>query len=501
MNIRKFLLAASVFTLLSGAAFIHTVHAQNSDERTAGSKPGDAVSDSSETYRELNLFGDVFERVRAQYVDPVTDKKLIEYALNGMLSSLDPHSGYLNEEDFKEMQVQTRGEFGGLGIEVTMENGLVKVVSPIDDTPAFKAGVKAGDYITHLDGKPIVGMTLSDAVEKMRGKVGEPIKLTIRREGVSDPIQMTISRDIIKIKSVRSEVMDGNVGYIRITTFNQNTDTGLKKAFEDIKAKTGKNLAGYILDLRNNPGGLLDEAIAVSDAFLDKGEIVSTRGRHAEDTKRDNATPGDDANGLPVVVMINSGSASASEIVSGALQDHKRAIVLGTQSFGKGSVQTVIPVPGHGALRLTTARYFTPSGRSIQAKGITPDIIVPPAKIEQFDVERLKESDLRGALANPDSVVVIKKKDGADSAAGDQKEGPDTSKSDDMTKTTGSANVSGDSSKEGGNSKTTDDYQLARAIDLIHGVSLYEAHQQQSSMPVVDESKDASDKEAAPARK
>jgi carboxyl-terminal processing protease len=417
-----------------------------------------------------------------------------------MLSSLDPHSGYLNDDDFKEMQVQTKGEFGGLGIEVTMENGLVKVVSPIDDTPAFKAGVKTGDYITHLDGKPIVGMTLSDAVEKMRGKVGEPIKLTLRREGVSDPIQMTVVRDIIKIRSVRSEVMDGDVGYIRITTFNQNTDTGLRKAFEDIKAKTGDKLTGYILDLRNNPGGLLDQAIAVSDAFLDKGEIVSTRGRHAEDTKRDNATSGDDAHGLPLVVMINSGSASASEIVAGALQDHKRGIVLGTQSFGKGSVQTIIPVPGHGALRLTTARYFTPSGRSIQAKGITPDINVPPAKIEQFEVDRLKESDLRGALANPDGdIVVLKKKEGEDSSAKKPddavKNGPDANaKPEDSNKTTGAASATGDDKEGGKSDKTTDDYQLARAIDLIHGVSLYQANQQQAGKPVKQVEESAKDK-------
>lgn len=446
---RKFLL--TFHSLLMAGTFLTIPACAQDDDRTAGAAPATEVGNSSDTYRQLNLFGDVFERVREQYVDELTDEELVETAINGMLVSLDPHSAYLDEDDFAEMQVQTRGEFGGLGIEVTMENGLVKVVSPIDDTPAYQAGVQAGDFITHLDDEPIVGLTLSEAVDKMRGKVGTAIKLTIRRADTAEPIDISITRDIIKIKSVRHELKDNNVGYIRITTFNQNTDVGVKQAVDDIKAKAGENLLGYVLDLRNNPGGLLDQAIAVSDAFLEKGEIVSTRGRHEYDTKRDNSTPGDITDGLPVVVLINGGSASASEIVAGALQDHRRAIVLGTQSFGKGSVQTVIPLPGHGAMRLTTARYYTPSGRSIQAKGIEPDIIVEPAKIEQVAAQRLRESDLRGALENPDDA---------------KKEGEKPAES---TTETPVAATDGTLPEEGGA-----DYQLSRAIDLIRGVSLYE---------------------------
>jgi len=457
MLTRKIFLSVTTL-LLSGTMLAAPVMAQE-DDRTAGSKPAAEIGNSSETYRQLNLFGDVFERVREQYVDELTDEELVETAINGMLVSLDPHSAYLDEDDFAEMQVQTRGEFGGLGIEVTMENGLVKVVSPIDETPAYLAGVQAGDYITHLDDEPIVGLTLSEAVDKMRGKVGTAIKLTIRREGTAEPIDISIVRDIIKIKSVRHEVKEDSVGYIRITTFNQNTDTGLKKAIEDIKGKTGDKLLGYVLDLRNNPGGLLDQAIAVSDAFLDKGEIVSTRGRHEYDTKRDNSTPGDIADGKPVVVLINGGSASASEIVAGALQDHRRAIVLGTQSFGKGSVQTVIPLPGHGAMRLTTARYYTPSGRSIQAKGIEPDITVEAAKIEQLAGQRLRESDLRGALANPDDETKAKT---TPAPAADAKKPAEE-------KPTGEEGAAA-APEEG----EAGDYQLSRAIDLIRGVSLYE---------------------------
>jgi carboxyl-terminal processing protease len=429
------------------------------EERTAGTMPGE-VQDASETYRQLNLFGDVFERVRAQYVDEVEDKKLIETAINGMLLALDPHSSYMNNEEFDEMQVQTRGEFGGLGIEVTLDNGVVKVVSPIDDTPAYRAGVKAGDYITHLDGQPIIGLSLNEAVDKMRGKVGTQIKLTIRRENVPDPIELTLTRDIIKITVVKHDVLSGDIGYIRITQFNQNTDSGVKKAVAAIKEKTGGKLVGYIVDLRNNPGGLLDQAIAVADDFLDKGEIVSTRGRHEEDTKRDNATEGDIVDGLPIVVLINGGSASASEIVSGALQDHRRAILLGTKSFGKGSVQTVIPLPGHGAMRLTTARYYTPSGRSIQAKGIDPDIVVEQAKIEQLDSSgRLHEADLPGALANPNEIrsVPIDPTKETDKDKKDKDE-----KSDKKTEI------------EKPSSDKEDDYQLMRAVDLIRGVSLYE---------------------------
>src|SRR5438552_687269 len=338
-------------------------------------------ANSAETYKQLNLFGEVFERVRAEYVDEVSDDTLVESAINGMLTSLDPHSNYLNTKNFNDMKVQTRGEFGGLGIEVSMENGLVKVVSPIDDTPAARAGLKPGDLITHLDGEPVQGMTLPEAVEKMRGPVSSEIKLTIRREG-RDPFDVKLTRATIKIQSIRSHLEGDNIGYIRVTTFNEQTDTGLNNAMKSLKQQAGNKLVGVILDLRNNPGGLLDQAVAVSDAFLDKGEIVSTRGRRSEDAQRYNARQGDIATGLPVAVLINGGSASASEIVAGALQDHHRAILLGTRSFGKGSVQTIIPLAGHGAMPLTTARYHTPSGRSIQAKGSDPDIVVEAAKIE-----------------------------------------------------------------------------------------------------------------------
>lgn len=392
MLTRTKFLTLGLCTSLALASFLALpLYAQEKQQNKAVDEQSEAVKaeeaqaakdDYSETYKELNLFGDVFERVRSQYVEPVTDKELIETAVNGMLTALDPHSSYLDEDGFGDMQVSTKGEFGGLGIEVTMENGFVKVVSPIDETPAYEAGVLAGDYVTHIDKEPVMGLTLGEAVDKMRGLVGTDIILTIAREGSEGPEDITITRDVIKIKSVRSEIKN-NTGYVRITTFSQNTHDGLKKALKEFDEELGNKLAGYVLDLRNNPGGLLDQAIAVSDTFMDKGEIVSTRGREEEDTRRDNATPGDLGHGLPIVVLINGGSASASEIVAGALQDHKRAIILGTQSFGKGSVQTVIPLPGHGAMRLTTARYYTPSGSSIQAKGIEPDIIVEPAKVER----------------------------------------------------------------------------------------------------------------------
>ncbi len=391
---------------------------------------------NAETYRQLNLFGDVFERVRADYVEEVSDEKLIQAAINGMLTSLDPHSSYLDAKSFRDMQIQTKGEFGGLGIEVTMENGLVKVVSPIDDTPAFRAGLKPGDLITHLDGVAVPGLTLSEAVEKMRGPVNTDIVLTIRRDG-QKPFDVTITRAIITIKSVRSRI-EGDVGYIRITTFNEQTADGVVEAMAKFKEKLGPKLAGIVLDLRNNPGGLLDQAITVSDHFLDKGEIVSTRGRRSEDAQRYNARPGDLAEGLPIVVLINGGSASASEIVAGALQDHRRALVLGTRSFGKGSVQTIIPLAGHGAMRLTTARYYTPSGRSIQAKGIEPDIEVPAAKIEPIENgKRRREADLRNALKGE--------------GEGDDQAGKD-----------------GEDAK-----KPIEDYQLARALDLLRGLALY----------------------------
>ncbi|MSP81867.1 MAG: S41 family peptidase [Alphaproteobacteria bacterium] len=396
---------------------------------------GDAAS--NETYRQLNLFGDVFERVRADYVEEVTDSELIEAAINGMLSSLDPHSSYLNPENFEEMQVQTKGEFGGLGIEVTMENGVVKVVSPIDDTPAFRAGIEAGDFITHLDGEAVLGMTLSDAVDRMRGPVDTEITLTVVREGVDAPFDVVLKRDVIQIQSVRSRIED-TIGYVRVTQFSERTDSGIKEAIDKFKAELGDKLEGIVLDLRNNPGGLLDQAVAVSDAFLDQGEIVSTRGRRDDSVQRFNARAGDLAENLPIVVIINSGSASASEIVAGALQDHRRAIVLGTRSFGKGSVQTIIPLGGNGAMRLTTARYYTPSGRSIQAKGIDPDIVVEQARVELLDEGERHEADLRNVLTN-------------------DAEGEPTAEE------SGVAN--GDAALE--------DYQLARALDLLHGIALY----------------------------
>ncbi|MDW8445616.1 MAG: S41 family peptidase [Acetobacteraceae bacterium] len=354
----------------------------------------------AETYRLLSLFGDVFERIRAEYVEPVNDREVIEAAINGMLQSLDPHSAYMNPRTFRDMQVQTRGEFGGLGIEVTQENGFVKVISPIDDTPAARAGVKPGDLITHIDGRTVQGLTLNEAVERMRGPPRTEIRLTIRREGVSQPIHMTIVRDVIRIQSVRSRLIDDDVGYIRITSFNEQTDQGLRRAVQQLRTQAGIRLRGLVLDLRNNPGGLLDQAVAVSDDFLEQGEIVSTRARRAEDAQRYNARPGDIAAGLPIVVLINGGSASASEIVAGALQDHRRAVVIGTRSFGKGSVQTVMPLPGNGAIRLTTARYYTPSGRSIQATGIEPDVVVELFEGEAKAEARDREANLNRALRN-----------------------------------------------------------------------------------------------------
>jgi carboxyl-terminal processing protease len=356
----------------------------------------------ADTYRQLNLFGDVFERVRSDYVERPDDGKLVESAINGMLQGLDPHSSYMDPKSFKDMQIQTRGEFGGLGIEVTMEDGLVKVVAPIDDTPAHKAGVMAGDIITHLDDEPVQGLTLNQAVEKMRGPVNTKIRLKIMRKGQDKPTEVTIVRDIIRVRSVRSKVESDEVAYIRLTQFNEQTTEGLKKALADMTAQIGNDkLKGYVLDLRNNPGGLLDQAISVSDAFLEKGEIVSTRGRNAEETQRFNARAGDLTKGKPIIVLINGGSASASEIVAGALQDHKRAAVIGTRSFGKGSVQTIIPLgSGNGALRLTTARYYTPAGTSIQAKGIKPDIEVLQDVPEELKArtDTKGEASLRGHL-------------------------------------------------------------------------------------------------------
>ncbi|MDQ0326440.1 carboxyl-terminal processing protease [Rhodopseudomonas julia] len=365
---------------------------------------GSATAASSETYRQLNLFGDVFERVRSDYVEEPSEKDLIEAAIDGMLTSLDPHSSYLDPKSFRDMQVQTRGEFGGLGIEVTQENDLIKVVTPIEDTPADKAGVRAGDVITHLDGEPIAGLSLREAVDQMRGPVNSPITLTVRREGVEKPLDIKIIRDIIQVRSVRDRAEE-DVGYIRITQFNEQTADGLNDAFSELKKEIGKDkLKGYILDLRNNPGGLLDQAIAVSDDFLDKGEIVSTRGRKEDDVQRATARAGDKADGKPVIVLVNGASASASEIVAGALQDHRRATIVGTRSFGKGSVQTIIPLGRNGAIRLTTARYYTPSGRSIQAKGIEPDIEVVQELPEELkgSEEATGEANLRGHLSSED---------------------------------------------------------------------------------------------------
>jgi carboxyl-terminal processing protease len=360
--------------------------------------PASAANGS--TYRELSIFGDVFERVRAQYVTPPDEKKLVESAINGMLSSLDPHSSYMNAEQAADMRTQTKGEFGGLGIEVTMDKDLVKVVTPIEDTPASKAGVLAGDYISKIDGTDVRGMTLNDAVEKMRGEVGSPIKLELLRQGADKPIELTIKRDIIAVKAVKYRV-EGDVGYVRIISFSEKTFDGLKTALADIQSKVPDDkLKGYVLDLRLNPGGLLDQAIDVSDAFLNKGEIVSTRGRDESETRRFDATPGDLTHGKPVIVLVNGGSASASEIVSGALQDLKRATILGTRSFGKGSVQTIIQLGDNGALRLTTALYYTPSGRSIQGTGITPDIKVEEPVPDELKgkVEVEGESSLSGHI-------------------------------------------------------------------------------------------------------
>jgi len=362
----------------------------------------------SSVYEQLDLFGDIFERIRAQYVEEVDEADLIEAAINGMLSSLDPHSSYLPPKDFEDMQVQTRGEFGGLGIEVTQEEGFVKVVSPIDGTPADEAGIEAGDFITHVDGESVLGLTLDKAVDLMRGPVGSEIVITVVREGVDEPFDVTIVRDIIKLTAVRSRI-EGNTIVLRVTTFNDQTYPNLEeKLAEGIDELGGlDNLDGVVLDLRNNPGGLLTQGIRVSDAFLDAGEIVSTRGRNPADSDRYNATKGDLIEGKPLVVLINGGSASASEIVAGALQDHRRGIVVGTRSFGKGSVQTVMPLKGDGAMRLTTARYYTPSGRSIQALGVSPDIVVqqpprrPEAEEEEAAARRTRsEADLRGRLDN-----------------------------------------------------------------------------------------------------
>lgn len=413
-------------------------------------------------YKYLNVFSETFKRARTDYVEEVPEDKLIEYAINGMLSSLDPHSSYLDAETFKDMREQTKGEFGGLGIEVSMDNGWVKVISPIDDTPAAKAGIKAGDYITHIDGTTVLGLTLNQAVEKMRGPLNSKVKLTVRRKN-KEAFDVTLVRDAIKIRSVKSDEK-GDVGYIRISQFSETTTDDVKKAIKEIKKNHPDDLAGYVLDLRNNPGGLLDQAVSVSDLFLNEGEIVSTRPRRIEEMQRYNATKGDMADGLPIVVLINDGSASAAEIVSGALQDHKRAVIVGMRSFGKGSVQTVIPVTGFGAIRLTTARYYTPSGRSIQAKGIEPDIEIPLAKIEYLSprsTERFAEASYANALS--------KQEDG--------KEAPKTLKERKNAKNKKSKDKDAkepDPFDEKPQEEVKhEDYQLERAIDIVRAMGIY----------------------------
>ena len=471
-------------SLLATAALIGGVaigaFAFRPDLVSAQSVTAEKNNGDTNTYEQLNLFGEVFERIRSSYVEPVKDDALVESAINGMLSGLDPHSSYMNAKDYGDMQIQTKGEFGGLGIEVTMQDGLIKVVSPMDDTPAAKAGIQPNDLISHIDGDPVLGLSLNQAVDKMRGEVGSSINLTIIR-GNQDPFDVTMKRAVITLKSVRWELEPNNIGYVRITSFSEQTDSGLKSAIAAIKTATKGNLAGLVLDLRNNPGGLLDQAIAVSDDFLDKGEIVSTRGRNPDDGQRWNAEAGDLLDGKPVIVLINGGSASASEIVSGALQDHHRAILMGTKSFGKGSVQSIIPIPNHGAIRLTTARYYTPSGRSIQAKGIDPDIQVEPAKIETVDDNGKHEADLRGALANPDAE---KKAPEINNQPGNTQPGPESQNGDDQKKDQPPANVQPGTNVDQSQQKPhvgsekiaiTDpqkDYQLARALDLLQGLSL-----------------------------
>ena len=393
------------------------------------------------TYELLNLFGEVMERAKLSYVEEVSDKKLIEASINGMLTSLDPHSSYLDKDAFAYMSEQTKGKFGGLGIEVTMDNGLVKVVSPIDDTPAHKAGIKSGDYITHIDNETVIGLSLNEAVSKMRGKIGTKVKLSIRRSH-EKPFDVTIKRQEIKIQSVKTEIKNDDVLYVRISSFAEENDKNIKQAVDDAKKKLGDKLKGLVIDVRNNPGGLLDQAVNVSDLFLEKGEIVSTRSRNEEDTVKYTATAGDILNGLPIVVVINEGSASASEILAGALQDHKRGVVLGEKSFGKGSVQTVVPLGKYGAMRITTARYYTPSGRSIQAKGIEPDIEVKPAKVETLEKYGLSltEAELSGALKNEEDTKKNEKLENKD--------------------------------KE---DNKIEDYQLLRALDLVKALHLYKS--------------------------
>jgi carboxyl-terminal processing protease len=467
--LRSTLFAATALAagMVIGAVAFHPgfVSAQSTNGDAGETAPDKAPVN---TYEQLNLFGEVFERVRAGYVEETADDKLIESAINGMLTSLDPHSSYMNADDYQDMQVQTRGEFGGLGIEVTMENGLIKVVSPMDDTPAAKAGIQPGDLVAQIDGEPVMGLTLNEAVDKMRGEVGTSITLTVLR-GEQEAFDVTLKRAVIELKSVRWELEDGNIGYVRITSFSEKTDSGLRAAVEELKKATKGELSGLVLDLRNNPGGLLDQAIAVSDDFLEKGEIVSTRGRNPDDAQRWNAEAGDIIDGKPVMVLVNGGSASASEIVAGAIQDHGRGVILGTQSFGKGSVQSIMGIPGHGAIRLTTARYYTPSGRSIQAKGIEPDIKVEQAKIEKLGAEnRPHEADLKGALANPDSEAAPESQDEVVPPQTTSEENAATG-----TETTPEEKAEPFVGSEREQiARPDEDFQLARAIDLLRGLSL-----------------------------
>ena len=447
-----------------------------------------AASKSSDTFKQLDLFADVFEVVRSQYVEPVTDDKLVDGAISGMLSALDPHSNYMNQKEFGDLSEQTRGEFGGLGLEVNEENGLIKVVSPIDDTPAARANIKSGDYITHVDAEPIVGVGINEAVGKMRGKPGTPVKLTLRHTPQGEPFEVTLNREVIKVASVKSRV-EGDIGYIRISQFTEQTQPGLDKALADIRQQLGPKLAGVVLDLRDNPGGLLTAAISVSSTFIDKGEIVSTRGRNAEEVEHTQAKPGSStqvAKGIPMVTLINGGSASASEIVAGALQDHHRSILMGTQSFGKAVVQTIMPLKNHGALKLTTAYYFTPSGRSIQEKGITPDIEVKPAKVEELEqVARLHEADLKGALSNPNEKKPAAGAPGQPSSGINAPAAPVAANPLDPTKgatsvttttTTTTTAAAGAKPGDGKPAVPPVDYQLARALDLLHGVAMFNSH-------------------------
>ena len=435
--------------------------------------PSAQTQTSSETYRQLNLFGDIFERVRADYVDEVSDQKLIESAVNGMLSSLDPHSGYLNQKNFQEMQVQTRGEFGGLGIEVTLENGVVKVIAPIDETPAFRAGILTGDMITQINGDSTQGLTLSEAVEKMRGPVNTDIKLTIVRPGQDAPFDVTLTREVIKISSVRGRT-EGDVVYLRITTFSEQTSATLASETARLRKQIGDGkVAGIVLDMRGNPGGLLDQAVKVSDAFLDQGEIVSTRGRRAGDAQRYNAKKGDIADGLPLVILINGGSASASEIVAGALQDHGRAVVMGTKSFGKGSVQTIIPISGQGAIRLTTSLYYTPSGKSIQAKGIDPDILVEQAKLDTAGKPMASAAPQRRNEASLRNHIEVDSKTGRPTLGAPTPAAPGTTPPADETSNAAPPPpppIGGSINPESGENF---DFQLARAVDLLRGMAKF----------------------------